>query len=199
VPARAAQNRPARQSRKRQYIFNERAAPQDPTNLILVGAIVGAHGVRGEVKVKAFTAAPENVCAYGPLLNEAGKVVLTPKNWRPLKDALGVTAPESATREAAEALKGTGLYVARDALPAPDDDEYYAVDLIGCAVQGLGGEALGVVKAVTDFGAGDLLEIDKDGVLWRMPFTNENAPHVDLKTRVIVADPPEGLLPEAQR
>jgi 16S rRNA processing protein RimM len=178
-------------------VFGDESAPESPANLILVGAIIGAHGIRGEVKVKPFTAAPENVCAYGPLLNEAGAVVLTPKRWRPLKDVIGVTAPESATRDAAEALKGVGLYVPRAALPAPEDDEYYAIDLIGCAVQHVGGEALGVVKAVTDFGAGDLLEIDKGGVLWRMPFTNENAPHIDLKAGMIIVDPPEGLLPEA--
>jgi 16S rRNA processing protein RimM len=170
--------------------------PTTPSNLILVGAILGAFGVRGEIRVKSFTAAPENVFAYGPLLDESGRVVLTPKKWRPLNDALAVTAPEIPTREAAEALKGTRLYVLRDALPATDDGEYYAADLIGCAVAGADGAALGVVKAVTDFGAGDLLEIDQSGRVWRLPFTNENVPTIDLKARIITVDPPAGLLPE---
>jgi 16S rRNA processing protein RimM len=164
--------------------------------LILVGAILGAFGVRGEIRVKSFTAAPENVFAYGPLLDESGRVVLTPKKWRPLNDALAVTAPEVPTREAAEALKGTRLYVQRDALPAIEDDEYYAADLIGCAVVGVDGATLGLVKAVNDYGAGDLLEIDQSGRVWRLPFTNENVPTIDLKTRIITVDPPTGLLPE---
>lgn len=155
--------------------------------------------MRGEVKVKTFTAAPENICAYGPLLNEAGKIVLTPKRWRSVNDALAITGPEVPSREAAEALKGTGLYVPREALPAIEDDEYYVADLIGCAVTLADGTPVGVLKAVNDYGASDVMEIEHNGALWRLPFTNENAPHIDLKTRVIVVDPPEGLLPEDER
>lgn len=149
--------------------------------------------------MKTFTAAPENICAYGPLLNEAGQKVLTPKRWRSINDALAITGPEVPSREAAEALKGTGLYVPRDALPAIEDDEYYVADLIGCAVQRMDGAPLGAVKAVNDYGAGDVLEIEHKGVLWRLPFSNENAPHIDLKARIIVVDPPEGLLPEDEQ
>jgi 16S rRNA processing protein RimM len=146
--------------------------------------------------VKSFTAALEDVCAYGPLLSESGALVLTPKSWRPLKDAVAVTAMEVKTREQAEGMRGTALYVPRDALPPPEEDEFYAADLIGCRVEGVDGAALGEVKAVTDFGAGEILEITLNGVVWRLPFTKENTPQIDLKDRRIVADPPDGLLPE---
>jgi 16S rRNA processing protein RimM len=152
--------------------------------------------VRGEVKVKPFTSAPENLCAYGPLLNERGAVVLTPKRWRAVKDALAITGPEVPTREAAQALRGTALYVPRGALPAAEEGEYYVADLIGCAVRRADGTALGVVRAVHDYGAGDVLEIAWDSATWRLPFTNDNAPEIDLAQRVIIADPPDGLLPE---
>jgi 16S rRNA processing protein RimM len=158
--------------------------------------VTGAFGVRGEVRVKTFTVAPENICAYGPLLDERGAPVLTPKSCRVMKDGVALTTKEKLTREDAEKLRGTALYVPRAALPAAEDDEYYAADLIGCRVETLEGAPLGEVKAVQDFGAGDLLEIALNGKTWHLPFTNDNAPKIDLGNRVIVANPPEGLLPE---
>ncbi|HWA23904.1 MAG TPA: ribosome maturation factor RimM [Caulobacterales bacterium] len=184
----------ARPSRKRKLVAEKDALP--PENLILVGAITGAFGVRGELRVKSFTAALEDVCAYGPLLDESGALVLTPKSWRPLKDAVAMTAKEVKTREQAEAMRGTALYVPREALPAPEEDEFYAADLIGCAVVSVSGAPLGEVTAVTDYGAGDMLEIVLNGAVWRLPFTQENTPQIDLKSRRIIADPPKGLLPE---
>ncbi|MGE3866843.1 MAG: ribosome maturation factor RimM [Hyphomonadaceae bacterium] len=161
---------------------------------MLVGAVTGAHGVKGEVRVKTFTAAPESACAYGPLMDEHGARALTPKQWRPIKDGLVIAAAEIKTREQAEAMRGMRLYVPRAALPPPEEDEFYTADLIGCAVEGVDGAALGEVIAVRDFGAGDILEIAKDGAVWRLPFTLENTPQIDLKARRIVADPPGGLL-----
>lgn len=160
-------------------------------DLVLVGAVVGAFGVHGDVRVRTFTASPEGVAGYGPLLNKAGQVVLTPKRMRALPEGLALSAPEVASREAAQALKGTGLYVPRSALPPTEDDEFYHVDLIGCAVEGLDGTALGTVKAVQDFGAGDLLEVrGPDGKDWYLPFTKAAAPLVNVAARRIVADPP---------
>ena len=162
------------------------------TDLVLVAAALGAFGVRGEVRVRPFTQDPRAIAAYGPLLNAAGVVVLTPKRLRPIKDGMAVTAPEIADREAAEALKGVGLHVPRAALPPAAEDEYYHVDLIGCRVEALDGAPLGVVRAVQDFGAGELLEIAGDGkTLWYLPFTKAAAPIVDLSARRIIADPPE--------
>lgn len=167
--------------------------------LVLVGAIAGAFGVRGEVKVRSFTADAGAIVAYGPLLTKTGAVALTPKSWRPITDAIAVTAPEVKSREAAEALRNTALYVPRACLPPPDEDEFYHIDLIGCAVEALDGTALGVVKAVQDFGAGDLLEvIGLDGKTAFFAFTKRAAPVVDVKAKRIVVDPPAETLVEGE-
>jgi 16S rRNA processing protein RimM len=164
-----------------------------PERLVLVGAITGAFGVRGEVKVRAFTAEPEGLFAYGPLYDAAGKLVLTPKRWRPIKDGLAVTAPEVADREAAEALRHTPLHVPRSLLPPAEDDEFYHVDLIGCRVEALDGTPLGDVVAVHDFGAGDVLELrDAAGAQRFLDFSRAVVPVVDLDNRRLVATPDEG-------
>jgi 16S rRNA processing protein RimM len=150
--------------------------------LILVGQVAGAFGVRGEVRLTAYTADPLGLLAYGPLLDEAGREVLTLAGGRAAKSALIARAKEVATREQAEGLRGLRVYIERDRLPAPDADEYYLADLIGLAVRGPAGEALGTVRSVADFGAGDLLEIDPaaGGPTWWAPFTREVVPEVRL-------------------
>lgn len=166
-------------------------ASDESRDLVVVGAISGAFGVRGEVRVRSFTADVAGVVSYGPLCDAAGRVVLTPKRWRPIKDGLAVTAPEVKTREQAEALRNTALHVRRANLPPPDEDEFYHVDLIGCRVETLDGTALGEVVAVHDFGAGDLLAVrGADGKTHYLPFTREAAPVVDLLARRIVVIPP---------
>ncbi|MDX2238022.1 MAG: ribosome maturation factor RimM [Hyphomonadaceae bacterium] len=163
----------------------------DDGDLVLVGAIAGAFGVKGEVRVRSFTAAPENLVSYGALLDKSGAPLITPKRWRSIKDAIAVSAPEIATREQAEALKGQGLYVRRSRLPPAADDEFYHVDLIGCRVEALDGTALGEVIAAPNFGAGDLLEVRPPaGPSWFLPFTKAHTPLVDVAARRIVADPP---------
>ena len=144
--------------------------------------------MKGEVKVKAFTAEPENCVTYGPLLDEAGKVVLTPQSSRPVKDGLAVIAPEVKTREQAEALKSTKLYVPRNALPDPDEDDFYYTDLIGLDVKTTDGKRIGKVAAVHEFGAGDMLEIKpKDAASFFHPFTKTAVPKVDLNAgRIII-------------
>jgi 16S rRNA processing protein RimM len=169
----------------------------DESRLILMGHIAGAFGVRGEVKIRPYTAQADGLLGYGPLLDEAGAIVLTPKRGHAIKDCLAVTAPEIETREHAEALKGVKLYVRRAVLPAPADDEFYVVDLIGCAVHNLAGESLGVIFAAHDFGAGDVLEI-RGGKTWFLPFTAQTTPRIDLKARLVIADPPPGLLDPAK-
>ncbi|MFZ4120335.1 MAG: ribosome maturation factor RimM [Caulobacterales bacterium] len=167
--------------------MTNRDRPARP-DLVFVGAVLGAFGVRGEVRVRAFTAVPDALTAYGPLLDQSGAVVITPKRSRAIKDGLAITGPEIKDRDAAEALKGSGLYVPRSALPPVDDDEFYYVDLLGCQVESLTGEVLGVVKAVQDFGAGDLLEIAKpEGGNWFLAFTKEAVPVVDLPARRLVS------------
>lgn len=162
----------------------------DPATLVLVGAITGAFGVKGEVRVRSFTAEPEGVVSYGPLYDAAGRVVLTPKRWREINEGLAVTGPEIPDRTAAEKLKSTPLHVPRHLLPPTEEDEFYHVDLIGCRVETLAGEAVGEVLDVHNFGADDLLEVRKtDGKSHFIAFTKEAVPHVDLAQRRVIVSP----------
>lgn len=163
----------------------------DPKDLVLVGAIAGAFGVRGEVRVRSFTATPDGVVSYGPLYDTEGRLVMTPKRWREINDGLAVTAPEIKDRDAAEALKSTPLHVPRSVLPPAEEDEFYHVDLIGCRVETLAGETVGEIIAVQDFGAGDLLEVRSGGKTLFFQFTKAAVPHVDIAARRVVVAPPE--------
>jgi 16S rRNA processing protein RimM len=159
---------------------------------VCVGAIGGAFGVRGEVRLKSFCAVPEDIASYGPLYGEDGRsfeVRLTGQTANGLSARLsGVT-----TKEAADALRGLRLYAPREALPSLPDDEFYHADLIGLEVFDTGGTLLGRVKAVLNHGAGDILELHLPGAAGTrlLPFTKAAVPTVDLAARRIVADPPE--------
>ena len=160
--------------------------------LILVGRVAGAFGVRGEVRITSFTAEPEALLDYKTLRREDGSPGLTLTSGRPHKGGVVARAAEVETREQAEALRGLKLYIPRDSLPEPDEDEFYVTDLIGLAVVTPGGEPLGRVKDVRDFGAGDLLEIQPpEGASWYLPFTLETVPEVRIADGVVVAVKPE--------
>ena len=147
---------------------------------VCLAAIAGAHGVRGLIKLKAFTADPADVFAYGPLSDEAGRrLEITLKGSG--KGGLLAEIAGVRDREAAQALRGTRLFVPRDALPAPAEDEFYHADLIGLAAETEDGRPLGRVTAVFDFGAGDLLEIEAEsGATVTLPFTKAAVPEIDL-------------------
>ncbi|MEM9100203.1 MAG: ribosome maturation factor RimM [Pseudomonadota bacterium] len=157
--------------------------------MIVVGAIAGAFGVRGEARVKSFCTKPEAIGNYGPLTTETGQS-FTLKIARPVKGGFAVRLSGVPTREAAEALKGTRLYASREALPALPDDEFYHTDLIGLDVFDTGGASLGRIRAIHDFGAGDVLDIVGGEMPLMLPFTREAVPTVDLAGGCIIADPP---------
>lgn len=167
------------------------------TRRVCIGAIVGAHGVRGLVRVRPFTDAPESVTAYGLVTTEPGTrtLRLTVVQRGPKGQVLARVAGV-ADRTGAEALKGERLYVARSDLPAPaDDDEFYHVDLIGLSARGRDGRSLGTVRAIYDFGAGDVIEIaDGEGAPLVVPFTREIVPEVDIAGGTLTVDPPEASL-----
>lgn len=162
---------------------------------VCLGAIAGAFGVRGEVRLKSFTARPEDIVAYGPLVSEDGRhsfeVTLTGQT----SGALTARLSGIATKEQADGLRGVRLHVPRARLPALPEDEFYHADLIGLEVFDTGGAPLGRVRAVLNHGASDLLEIHGPGLSSTvlLPFTREVVPTVDLAAGRIVADPPEGL------
>lgn len=165
------------------------------TGRICVGAVAGAFGVRGEVRLKSFCVPPEAIADYGPLWTEDGRRSFGVRLTRPVAGALGAHLDGIATREAAEALRGIRLHVDRDALPNLPDDEFYHADLIGLAAHDTGGAPVGHVRAVLNHGAGDLLEVARPkGPAVLVPFTRAIVPTVDLRAGRLVIDPPEGLL-----
>ena len=163
-----------------------------PGRLILVGQVGGAFGVRGELRVAAYTADPLGLIAYSPLRDETGRPVLTLTAGRAAKGGLIARAREVETRDQADALRGLRLYIERQALPPTEDDEYYLADLIGLAARSETGAAIGRVKAVADFGAGDLLEIEPadGGPSWWAPFSRQCVPEVRLAEGWLTVIPP---------
>ncbi|MCB1384298.1 MAG: ribosome maturation factor RimM [Nitratireductor sp.] len=156
---------------------------------VLIAVIGAPHGVRGEVRVKPFGEA-DRLDQYGPLFDAAGRR-FTIETLRPQKSVLVVRFAEVAGREAAEALNGVELFVPRGALPETEEDEFYLSDLIGLEAVSPEGERLGVVKAVDNYGAGDVVEIKfaaGGGDLFA--FTRENFPTVDVAAGRIVFVPP---------
>jgi 16S rRNA processing protein RimM len=161
------------------------------TARVLIAQIGAAHGVRGEVRLKPFTEDPLGVAAYGPLESEDGQHRLEIEAVRPAKGMLVARLKGVADRNAAEALKNMRLYVARERLPRPADDEFYHADLIGLAAVSASGEAIGTVKALHNFGAGDLLEIEPaDGATMMLPFNETAVPKIDIAAGKIVVELP---------
>lgn len=147
--------------------------------LILVARVAGAFGVKGEIRITTYTEDPMALMRYRALLREDGSPALTLTGARPDKSGIVARAKEVADRDQAEAVRGLRLYIPREALPAPDEDEFYVTDLIGLSVETPEGEPLGRIKTVHDFGAGDLLEVQPDhGASWWLPFTREAVPEV---------------------
>ncbi len=162
---------------------------------ICIGAIAGAFGVAGDVRLKSFCSDPAAIGDYGPLMTEDGSREFNVTQLRAVKNGFAARLSGVTTKEAADALRGTALFVARARMPALPDDEFYHADLIGLSVLDTGGQMLGQVHAVLNHGAGDLLEITRGpgraSVL--LPFTRAIVPTVDLAAGRIIADPPDGL------
>lgn len=148
--------------------------------LILVAQVAGGFGVKGEVRVTAWTADPMALLSYGPLLRADGSVGLTLTSGRAEKSAVVGRAKEIATKEQADALRGLKLYVPRDRFPPADEDEFYLADLVGLEARDPAGTVIGRVKSVQNFGAGDMLEIAPaaGGQTWFLPFTRDAAPEI---------------------
>jgi 16S rRNA processing protein RimM len=169
-------------------------------NRVLVAQIGAAHGLRGEVRLRSFTAEPMAVKDYGALESEDGAQAFTIEALRPGKDALIARLAGIADRTAAERLRNVKLYLPRARLPAPEPDEFYHADLIGLAAVATDGRALGTVVALQNFGAGDLIELERpDGATELLPFTKAVVPEVDVAGRRIVIDLPDSTADDAGR
>ncbi len=158
---------------------------------VCLGIIVGVHGIKGEVKVKSFTAVDTDIDRYGPVTDQSGKHTYRLKVTGHSKELLRVKIAGVDDRTAAEGLKGTGLYISRDVLPELDDDEYYLEDLIGLRVLlAADNSEAGEVVGVYNFGAGDVIEIKENGSGRRnmLPFTKAFVPEVNVKEGYIIVE-----------
>ena len=150
----------------------------DANRPVTLAAIAGAHGVRGEVRLKLFGEGAEALRAFSVF--DAGAAKLTLKSVRPANQAAVATFAEITDRSAAEALRGTLLTVPRSALPPLAEGEYYYHDLIGLRCVSTDGAAIGHVVAVENFGAGDILEVEKpDGKRFMVPMNERAVPEWD--------------------
>ncbi len=168
------------------------AAPRSMRD-ILLGVVIGAHGLSGEVKMKTFTETPDRLGAYGPLFAKDGRAFAVASVRITASDGAVVRFKGVGDRTSAEALKGLELFVARAALPRTEAEEFYHADLAGLRVEDEEGRLIGHVRAIHNFGAGDVLDIEKpDGSEALLPFTREFAPLVDVRAgRIVIAVPEE--------
>ena len=162
---------------------------------MLLGEIGRPQGLQGEVRIRSFTAEPAAIADYGPLEDEAGMRLFEIESLRVTAKALGARLKGVESRDQAEALTGTRLFVPRSRLPEREEEEWYHSDLIGLAALAPDGATIGTVIAVHNFGAGDLLEIGPPGggATVLMPFTRETVPEVDVEGGWLRIAPPEGL------
>ncbi|HVH76479.1 MAG TPA: ribosome maturation factor RimM [Stellaceae bacterium] len=165
---------------------------------VCLGIVTAPHGVRGGVRIKSFTTEPRDIARYGPLEDESGGARFALNVIGEGKGVLLARLSGVEDRDRAEALRGLRLYLPRERLPQPQEEEYYHADLIGLAAVLGDGTPLGRVRAVYDFGAGDTLEIEcAEGPSLLVPFTRAAVPVVDIAGGKVVLDPPEGLVDAA--
>jgi len=163
------------------------------TDKVCIGAIAGAFGLSGEVRLKSFCAEPEAIASYGPLTSGDGKLTTSVTLTGSVRNGFSARLKGVTSKEQADALRGVRLYVRRDRLPDLPEDEFYHADLIGLEVLDTGGNHLGRVKAVLNHGASDILEVQVNEDTMLLPFTREVVPTVDTEAGRIVADPPDGV------
>jgi 16S rRNA processing protein RimM len=163
--------------------------------LVLVGVFGAPQGVRGEIRVKSFTGDPKAIGAYGPLADASGARAFAFERLRARRDDMLVVKVKCVeTREAAAALTGLELFARRGRLPPPGEGEYYYADLVGLDAVTATGERLGRVAQVSNYGAGDILEIAPEGggETLLMPFTRTVAPTIDFDGgRIVIEQPAE--------
>ena len=168
-----------------------------PPARVCLGVVVGAKGLRGEVRIKSFTEDPGDIGAYGAVTTDDGRkfdiAVVGAAKGAVIAKLSGI-----ADRTAAEGLRGLRLHVARSALPQTGPREWYEADLIGLAAVGRDGRDWGKVMAFHDFGAGLTMEVS-GGTASRgsvmLPFNDAAVPEIDVAGGKVVVDPPAGVLP----
>lgn len=167
----------------------------DDADRLLVGEIGAAQGLKGEVRLRSYTQDPAEIAAYGPLQDETGAKSVEIERVRVTPKALIARLKGVTTREAAEALNGTKLYLRRAALPERGEGEWYVADLIGLEAVDAQGALLGTVVGVHNFGASDIVEVApaSGGANLLVAFTEAAVPEVDIENGRLVLVPPEEL------
>jgi len=159
---------------------------------ILLCTVIGARGLAGELRVKCFTQSPEAVGSYGPLHAEDGRAFVVERATQSAPDEALVSFKGVVDRAGAEALKGLELYVPRKALPAAGAREFYHADLVGLRAMDESDRFLGTVCAIHNYGAGDVIEIDReDGGHLLLPFSKDFVPVVNVEAGFLVVSNPE--------
>ena len=160
---------------------------------LLMGRIGAAHGIKGEVRINSFTEEPLALKDYGPLSTDRPGLVIEIESARATTNVLVARLKGVTDRSAAEKLNGVELYVDRDRLPAPEDeDDFYHSDLIGLEARLGDGSVLGEVIAVPNYGAGDLIEVrdPRTGDTFLYPFTKAVVPEVHIAEGYLVIEVP---------
>lgn len=162
-----------------------------PDEKLCLGVITGAHGIRGAVKVKSFTQDPVELTNYGALSDTNGNQVYDLSIIGQAKGLLIVKIAGITNRNQAEDLKGTELFIQRETLPEAENGEFYHADLVGLKALDQDGDLYGIVKALFDFGAGDILEIQRyDGKSVMYPFTLAVVPDININEGFLTIIPP---------
>jgi 16S rRNA processing protein RimM len=168
------------------------------TDWVCVAAVATAHGIHGALKLRCFTERPEDAAAYGPVYDKQGTRLFTLRVIGQSRGGILVEAEGIRNRDAAEALRGIELFVPRRALPDLGPDEFYHADLEGLEVLRADGARLGVVRALNNFGAGDIVEVlADDGRTVALPFDQQTVHAVDLDAGRLVVEPPVELVADA--
>jgi 16S rRNA processing protein RimM len=159
---------------------------------VLVGDIGRAQGLKGEVRIRSFTQEPSAIASYGPLEDETASRLFEFEGLRADGKGLIASIKGVTTREGAEALTGTKLYLPRDRLPERGEEEWYHADLVGLTALDPDGKTLGTVTAVHNFGAGDVIEVSPEGggPELLVAFTDANVPEVNVPEGWIRVVPP---------
>lgn len=167
----------------------------DDNDRVLLGEIGAAQGLKGEVRLRSYTQDPAAIARYGVLDDEHGRHIEI-ESLRGTPKALIARIKGVTTREGAEALNRTKLYIARNRLPEREEEEWYHAELIGLAAVDRKGEPIGTVVAIQNFGAGDLIEVKptSGGATMFVPFTRDIVPEIDVEGGRLTLVPPEGLL-----
>ena len=161
---------------------------KEVNSLICLGEITSPHGLNGQVCVRSFTRPPENLFVYGTLCDSNGNKFL-PNKINIVSNKMIVQFDNISNRNDAESIRGTRLFIERQKLPDPKNNEFYHADLIGLNVENKDGRLVGRVAAIQNFGAGDLLDIQlQNGESELIPFTSTHVEEIDIKKKQIIID-----------